>query len=241
MVRRPSRSEWDRILELMSSTKEVFISEAIETNNDHSSRPCFGIVNLMLSYVLTAALVIATPGADVLLAMATSLASGAKAGLAAVLGMASGYLIHAGAAGLGLAALLASSKNALTYVEIAGATYLFLAGISQLRHPHDPPQAVTALITPLRRGFITSVLNPKGTVFFLAFLPRFLPREASGADAFGLGLIFSALTIGIYGAYVLAANRARRFLSGPGTTARLRTVAGIVFIGFAVSIATKHL
>jgi threonine/homoserine/homoserine lactone efflux protein len=155
--------------------------------------------------------------------------------------MASGHLVHACAAGLGLAAVLASSDGALTAVEICGAIYLLAAGVAQLAHRRDPPEEITALGLPLRRGFLTSVLNPKGAVFFLAFLPRFLPDDAAaGPAAFGLGLTFAALTIVIYGAYVLGADRVRALLSGPRTAERLNTIAGLVFIGFAAIIAVTY-
>jgi threonine/homoserine/homoserine lactone efflux protein len=194
----------------------------------------------MFQYVLAASIIIATPGADVLLAIATSLSSSIRAGLAAVLGMSTAYIIHSVLAGLGLAALLSTSKNALLVVEIAGALYLLGAGASQLRHRNDPPQPVTALITPLRRGFMTSLLNPKGTIFFLAFLPRYLPDHGPrGLAALGLGLIFAALTVVIYGTYALAAGACRALLNGERVTVRLRTVAGGVFVFFGLSLCVE--
>jgi threonine/homoserine/homoserine lactone efflux protein len=194
----------------------------------------------MFQYVLAASIIIATPGADVLLAIATSLSTNVRAGLAAVVGMSTAYIIHSVLAGLGLAALLSTSKNALLVVEIAGASYLLGAGASQLRHRNDPPQPVTALITPLRRGFMTSLLNPKGTIFFLAFLPRYLPTHGPrGLAAFGLGLIFAAMTVVIYGTYALAAGACRAMLNGERVTVRLRTVAGGVFVFFGVSLCVE--
>lgn len=191
----------------------------------------------VLGYLIAAAVVIATPGADVLLAIATSLSSGVRAGLAAVVGMSTAYLIHSLAAGIGLAALLAASSHALTAVEAIGAVYLLGAGVSQLRHRNDPPAPVVALITPLRRGLMTSLLNPKGTIFFLAFLPRYLPAHGQrGLAAFGLGLVFAGLTVVIYGSYALGAGALRGLLDGPRVTARLRAVAGFVFVGFGASL-----
>lgn len=195
----------------------------------------------MVAFLITAAIVIATPGSDVMLAIATSLASGPRAGFAAVFGMASGYLVHAIAAGIGLAAVIASSPDALTIIEIAGACYLFGAGVSQIRHRNEPAETITTLAMPLRRGFLTSVLNPKGTVFFLAFLPRFLPDDANaGLAAFALGLLFAALTVAIYGIYALGANSARGLLDSPRVPAMLRTTAGCVFIAFSGSIAISY-
>jgi threonine/homoserine/homoserine lactone efflux protein len=194
------------------------------------------------SYVVAAALIIATPGADVLLALATALASGRRAGLAAVAGMSTGYLVHAVIAAVGLAVVLARSPGALVAIELCGAVYLAWAGIAQLRSRNDPPPTVEALREPYRRGVVTSLLNPKGALFFLAFLPQFLPDDGRrNLAAFGLGLTFSALTVVIYGTYALAAGLLRQRLASPRTFAALRTIAGVVFLGLAASALRRGL
>jgi threonine/homoserine/homoserine lactone efflux protein len=192
------------------------------------------------SYVFAAALIIATPGADVLLAIATSLASGRRAGFAAVFGMSVGYLVHAGAAAAGIAAVLAKSPDAIRVVEALGAAYLLWAGLVQLRRRREPAPTSVALAEPFRRGAFTSLLNPKGALFFLAFLPQFLPSEGNrGSRAFGLGLIFCALTVVIYGSYVTAANGLRSRFNDPRTFVVLRTVAGLVFVLLALGAARR--
>lgn len=192
----------------------------------------------MGSYVFAAALIVATPGADVLLVIATSLASGRRSGIAAVFGMATGYVVHAVAAALGLAVLLARSPSGVRLVEAAGAAYLISAGINQIRRRKAPAPTAEVLVEPFRRGFLSSLLNPKGALFFLAFLPQFLP-EGGGQNgrAFGLGLIFSALTIIIYGFYALTASAARSRLNNHETFVRMRILAGVVFIGLGINAA----
>ncbi len=190
----------------------------------------------MGGYLIAAALIIATPGADVLLALATALASGKRAGMAAVAGMSTGYLVHAGVAAAGLAVVLARSPDAIVVIELGGASYLAGAGVMQLRRRHDPAPTIEALREPFRRGLLTSVLNPKGALFFVAFLPQFLPDSGRrNLAALGLGLAFSGLTIVIYGAYAMAASRLRARLAGPHTYVVLRTIAGVVFLGLAVN------
>jgi threonine/homoserine/homoserine lactone efflux protein len=190
----------------------------------------------MGGYLLAAALIIATPGADVLLALATALASGRRAGMAAVAGMSTGYLVHAGVAAAGLAVVLARSPDAIVVIELCGASYLAWAGVVQLRRRQDPPPTIEALREPFRRGLLTSILNPKGALFFVAFLPQFLPSGGRrNLAALGLGLAFSGLTIVIYGSYAMAASRLRERLAGPHTYVVLRTVAGVVFLGLAAN------
>jgi threonine/homoserine/homoserine lactone efflux protein len=188
------------------------------------------------TFIIAAALIIATPGADVLLALATTLANGRRAGLAAVAGMSTGYLAHAVVAAVGLAVVLAHSRDALVVIELCGAGYLAWAGLAQLRRRHDPSPTVQALREPFRRGLITSVLNPKGALFFVAFLPQFLPDTGQrNIAAFGLGVTFCTLTIVIYGGYAFAADHLRHRLAGPRTYTILRTIAGVVFLGLAAN------
>jgi threonine/homoserine/homoserine lactone efflux protein len=172
----------------------------------------------------------------VLLALATTLASGRRAGLAAVAGMSTGYLAHAVIAAVGLAVVLANSPGALIVIEVCGASYLAGAGLTQLRRRHQPAPTVQALREPFRRGLVTSVLNPKGALFFVAFLPQFLPDNGRrNIAAFGLGVTFSALTIVIYGAYAFGADHLRHRLAGPRTYTILRSVAGVVFLALAAN------
>jgi threonine/homoserine/homoserine lactone efflux protein len=188
------------------------------------------------TFIIAAALIIATPGADVLLALATTLAGGRRAGMAAVAGMSTGYLAHAVVAAVGLAVVLAHSRDALVVIELCGASYLTWAGLSQLRRRHEPAPTVQTLREPFRRGLITSVLNPKGALFFVAFLPQFLPDTGQrNVAALGLGLTFCVLTTLIYGAYALGADHLRHRLAGPHTYAILRTIAGVVFLGLAAN------
>jgi threonine/homoserine/homoserine lactone efflux protein len=168
--------------------------------------------------------------------LATTLAGGRRAGLAAVAGMSTGYLAHAAMAAVGLAVVLAHSPGALVVIELCGASYLAWAGLKQLRRRHEPAPTVQALREPFRRGLITSVLNPKGALFFVAFLPQFLPDNGRrNVAAFGLGVTFCALTVVIYGAYAFGADHLRHRLAGPHTYAVLRTIAGVVFLALAAN------
>lgn len=130
----------------------------------------------MTAYIVAASLIIATPGADVLLAIATALASGRRSGLAAVAGMASGYLVHAALAALGLAVLLAGAPTAIRVVEGCGAAYLAWAGISQIRSRHDPPPDHVALREPFRRGLLTSLPIPRARCSSSPSSPSSSPR-----------------------------------------------------------------
>ena len=126
----------------------------------------------------------ATPGVDFVLTVSRTLQGGARAGVAAALGINAGCVVHALAAAFGLAALLAVNPQAFRFIQWAGAGYLAWLGLGLLR------QAWRSAAAPLagaattaqrsgwadfRSGLLTNVLNPKVALFFLAFLPQFVP------------------------------------------------------------------
>ncbi|MBI3157706.1 MAG: LysE family translocator [Burkholderiales bacterium] len=161
----------------------------------------------------------ATPGVDLLLTVSRTLHAGARAGLAAALGITLGCAVHALAAASGLAALLAVSPAAFVVLKWAGAAYLVWLAIGMARNawrggsraglPAAPPRRLAG---ELRVGFLTNVLNPKVALFFLAFLPQFIaPAAPHKTLAFlGLGLWFVLQSAVFLAAVVALAARARR-------------------------------
>lgn len=139
-----------------------------------------------------------TPGADSLYIATRSVTQGARAGVAAALGIGAGCNVHIFAAALGLSALLAASAVAFTVVKLVGAAYLVYVGMSLLRSRPARDQSVGAVpFAPLRsifaQGFLTNILNPKVALFFLAFVPQFIEPSAPNkplAFVF-LGVIFN--------------------------------------------------
>jgi threonine/homoserine/homoserine lactone efflux protein len=136
----------------------------------------------------TAVLVLnATPGVDFLLTVQRTLQGGARAGAAAALGISAGCVVHALAAAFGLAALLALHPQAFRVIQWAGAGYLIWLGLRMLRAAwrggesaaiDGQPQAAKSGWADFRTGLFTNVLNPKVALFFLAFLPQFVPAAS---------------------------------------------------------------
>lgn len=157
-----------------------------------------GTHNLLL-FIASGLLLNITPGADSLYVVTRSLTQGARAGVAAALGIAAGCYVHIFAAALGLSAVLAASAATFAFIKLLGAAYLIYVGISMIRgHPSSPTHfdnAGTALPwrTIFFQGFFTNVLNPKVALFFLAFVPQFIDSTAPNkALAFiFLGVIFN--------------------------------------------------
>lgn len=191
-----------------------------------------------------------TPGPDVLLVVRHALRCGARAGCLAGLGVAAGCLVHVSAGALGLSALLAGSSQAFVMLKWLGAVYLLYVAWGLLRCALAPtPQSFFADVTRdgmvsargvFLQGFTTNVLNPKVALFFLAFVPQFIPAEAQGKALYflALGILFTANGLLVSSAYAWgAAWMARRVALLQSAMRVLDGVAGCLFAAFGIQLA----
>ena len=194
-----------------------------------------------LALFLGATLALAvTPGPAVLFIVARSMDQGRRAGLLTVLGIALGNLMHAAAAGLGLAALLVSSPLAFAAVRYLGAGYLVVLGARKLLGRAEATETAPPALSSreaLRQAFLVAVLNPKTALFFLAFLPQFADpsRGSLGFQMLVLGSLFVTTALLTDGAYALLAGGMGSWLRRHPAFGRVeRHVSGIVFIGLGL-------
>jgi threonine/homoserine/homoserine lactone efflux protein len=195
-------------------------------------------------FVVASVVLLLTPGPAVLYIVARSVQQGRAAGLASVLGIHLGTIVHIAAAAVGLSALIVSSALAFAVVKYLGAAYLIWIGIRTLmtrepdaEAPAPPPERLGRVF---RDGFVVNLLNPKTAIFFLAFLPQFVDQSAGrvGLQMLFLGLVFVALAILSDGAWVLIAGTASERLRGhAGFLKAQRYVSGSVFVGLGVATA----
>jgi threonine/homoserine/homoserine lactone efflux protein len=198
----------------------------------------------LVVFVLAALALLLVPGPAVLYVVARSLHHGRRAGLASVLGIHVGTLVHIAAATLGLSALVVSSAVAFTAVKIAGALYLVGLGLWTLFSRRPEADVALGGERNLRRAFaqgiVVNVLNPKTALFFLAFLPQFVDPDAShpAVQIAVLGLLFALLGLVTDSLWAIAAGtaggvlrRSRRFLRTQ------RYVTGTVYVGLGVATA----
>ena len=193
----------------------------------------------------------ATPGVDFLLTVSRTLQGGPRAGLAAVLGINAGCVVHALAAAFGLAALLALHAQAFRVIQWAGAAYLAWLGVHMLRQAwrSGTPQAAGSIARELRPwgadfrvGLFTNVLNPKVALFFLAFLPQFVPASSPSATAsfLLLGAWFVAQGLLFSLALVALAARLGRLRASPRLQRALSGVGGLLFMGLALRLLRER-
>jgi threonine/homoserine/homoserine lactone efflux protein len=184
------------------------------------------------------------PGPAVLYIVARSIHHGRRAGLASVLGIHVGTLVHIAAATLGLSALILSSAIAFTAVKVAGAVYLVGLGLwtlfSRTAEPDVPLGGERNLRRAFAQGIVVNVLNPKTALFFLAFLPQFVDSDAThpALQIAFLGVLFALLGLVTDSIWAIAAGTAGGVLRRSRRFARTqRYVTGTVYVGLGVTTA----
>ena len=188
----------------------------------------------LLLFAASAALLVLIPGPNLVYIVTRSIEAGRRAGLASMLGVEAGTLVHVTAAALGLSALLASSEVAFEMVRWAGVAYLVYLGVRALRARDIAPSAAPiGMRRSVLEGLVVNVLNPKVSVFFLAFLPQFVdPLQGSaGKQVLVLGAVFLAIASLLDLLYVLGAALIGQRLS------RGRKLAGGVYLALAALAA----
>lgn len=191
----------------------------------------------------------ATPGVDFLLVVSRTLQGGARAGVAAALGINAGCVVHALAAAFGLAAVLALQPAAFQLIQWAGAAYLVWLGLGLLHQAWRgaglaaaAPMPSRSWATDFRVGLLTNLLNPKVALFFLAFLPQFVPA-ASPSKTLSfllLGAWFVAQGLAFLLLLVAGAARLSRLGASPRLRRGLNAVGGVLFIALALRLLRER-
>ncbi|MFQ3786415.1 LysE family translocator [Halomonas sp. A29] len=198
---------------------------------------------MTLEYLLTSLVVVASPGTGVLYTLSTGLARGIRASMLAALGCTLGIVPHMLAAITGLASLLHTSALAFQLLKLLGVAYLLYIAWSVLRSQEAICPTASQVTLPARRligsGVLLNLLNPKLTLFFLAFLPQFVDAgEAPLLHMIELSLVFMLMTFAVFIVYGVSAAAARqRILTRPQVLAWLRRAFAAGFLALAVRLA----
>jgi threonine/homoserine/homoserine lactone efflux protein len=197
----------------------------------------------LVAFVPAAAALVLAPGSDTVYVLARGLGDGRGQGVAGAAGVATGVLVHTAGVALGLAALLRAVPEAYALVRYAGAAYLLYLGVRTLRSQGsfalgDGAGEGRTVREGFAGGLLVNVLNPKVALFFLAFLPQFLPRDPVLADFATLGMTYAGLTMAyLAGVAVFAESVRERLLSDPRRRTALRYLTGAVLAGFGLALA----
>jgi len=206
-------------------------------------------VDVWLAFVAAAAVLVAIPGPTVMLVVSYALSQGRRSAWYTVPGVALGDVTCMSLSFIGLGAVLSASAALFEAVKWAGAAYLVYLGIQLWRAPPLVPAealAPAAMLVqrPERRwrmlghAWAVTSLNPKGIVFFVAFVPQFLsPRRPLAPQLLALGVTFSVVATLNSAAYALLAGSVRSAARKPALLRTVNRLGGSILIGAGVLTA----
>ncbi|MGC0876853.1 LysE family translocator [Pantoea agglomerans] len=201
----------------------------------------------LFSFLFAITILTLTPGFDTALVLRSAVAQGAKRASMTALGITLGCLVWGVAVGFGLGALLLASEMAYNLLKWLGAAWLLYLGLKLLLKPRQTavdtqqPALQQGYLACFSRGLLGNLLNPKVGIFYVSFLPQFIPAGASVAlwcslmalAHMLLGLIWNAVLIG--GSHYFAGH-----LRKPRVLKVMDRLTGCVFIGFAAKLALSR-
>ena len=180
------------------------------------------------------------PGPDNIFVLTESIAKGAKNGILIAFGLNSGVLIHTLAAATGVSLILKQSELAFAIIQYAGAAYLlylaFLAAKEKVEPFKTQVNSSKGAIKLVRTGFIMNILNPKVSLFFIAFLPQFVQPERGSVSVqmITMGSAFMVIGFLTFSSFALLAHQLRKPLGSLKVLSVIKWTKVSVLVGLAV-------
>lgn len=197
-------------------------------------------------FLISSVLYSLTPGIDFLLVLNRSLFYGRNAGLITSIGINTGLIFHTALAALGVSALISSSEIAFPIIKYAGACYLVIFGLLTVIHSRKKIQGHTAKWSAhsaryyFLSGLMTNLFNPKIILFFVAYFPQFVSRNAMGSAApyMLLGVSYTIVSLICLALLCIFSSAfATRVLHSPRFTIIMHRTTGVLFILMGMSVA----
>lgn len=198
------------------------------------------------AFLVTSLIIIATPGTGAILTIAAGIRGGKGLSLVTAFGCTLGIVPHLVAAITGTAALLRLGGVAFEVLRWVGIAYLLYMAISTWRSSGalalDSSAPPRSAMRTIGNAILANLLNPKLTLFFFAFLPQFVTKDAASLpQMLTLSGIFMALTLLVFAVYGLAASFFRLHLvERPTITRRIQKGFALGYVGIGVGLATTH-
>ena len=199
---------------------------------------------ISLEFLVTSLIVVLIPGTGVLYTVSTGLVQGRTASLYAALGCTAGIVPHLLATVIGLAAVLHTSALAFQVLRVAGVAYLLYVAVATWRDKAafavDRSVSRTSATRLVVKAFLLNILNPKLTIFFLAFLPQFVEADAAHplSQLLVLSSVFMAMTFVVFVVYGLVAHAFRKLVIESASVQRwLRYGFAAAFAGLGAKLA----
>lgn len=202
---------------------------------------------ISIEFLMTSLVVVLIPGTGVIYTVSTGLVQGRAASVYASLGCTAGILPHLAATVLGLAAVMHTSAVAFQLLKYAGVAYLFYVAYATWRDKAafsvDGSLSKASASRIVTKAFLLNILNPKLTIFFLAFLPQFVEPGAAQPllQLLSLSALFMAMTFAVFVAYGFVAHAFRRYVIESASVQRwLRYTFAAAFAGLGAKLAASE-
>lgn len=200
---------------------------------------------ILLSFIGATALLSISPGPDNIFVLIQSVTNGVRYGIATVLGLISGCIVHTSLVAFGASAIIKSNENLYISLKIFGAAYLLFLAYKVFKSPAtismetEETKSKKSLGQLFRQGFIMNILNPKVSIFFLALFPGFLFSDSMSTvnQFFVLGFVFMGVSLVIFlGFAILAGAISTKLRQNSSIGDVLKWLQITVFIGIAIFI-----
>lgn len=202
---------------------------------------------ISIEFLITSLIVVLIPGTGVVYTVSTGLVQGRKASVYAALGCTAGIVPHLLATILGLAAVMHTSALAFQVLKYAGVAYLLYVAYATWRDKAafamDGSMSKTPASGLVTKAFLLNILNPKLTIFFLAFLPQFVQTTGPAplVQMLVLSAVFMAMTFGVFVAYGVVAHAFRKIVIESQRVQRwMRYGFAAVFATLGARLATSE-
>ena len=202
------------------------------------------MIETLLSFALATSILAISPGPDNIFVLTQSIVNGRTFGLATVIGLISGCLVHTTLLAFGVSAIISASENLYLGIKIFGSMYLlylafkvYKTDMSMLLSEHVTPKKTMKQL--FKQGFLMNVLNPKVSIFFLAFFPGFLFSDSLSTitQFYILGFIFMFVSLFIFSAIaILAGTISKSLKNNNKISLYLKWSQFVVFILIAIFI-----
>ncbi len=199
--------------------------------------------NIILAFISSSALLTIMPGPDIIYVLMQSLTNGKKYGIATAFGLVSGIIIHTSLIAFGISKIVKQNETVFLTIKILGAIYLFYLAYKSYKSSSKinlsiktPKKTLSNLV---KQGFIMNVLNPKVTIFFLAFFPAFINYSNVNIkeQIFTLGFLFMLQAFIIFCIVSFLADKMSVFLrQSKSFEKRIQIIQIVFFIGIGIFI-----
>ena len=202
----------------------------------------------VLIFIAASFLLCLAPGPDNIYVLTQGITKSKKAAIVTTLGLCSGLIIHTSAAALGISVIFQTSEMAFNIVKYIGALYLLYSAYQAFKYRNEPldlsvENSSSQLKKLFFKGFIMNILNPKVSIFFLAFLPQFVNTQAGNIpmQMIILGIIFMIMTVIVFSSIGIAANMLSvKLQKNPSIVKVMNILTSTVLVALGIKLALSQ-